>query len=601
MSSEVNTENNGKDRRLGDRRSGKDRRSGDRRSGSRSIFVGSSDDRRGGPDGNKSQRTADLTEDTTLWLQEYFRDLGVPENDLAQTLRELLRTNFKLGLETRQGLTQFFLGAGLSDFPPHEEHEKDCVYVLDVDTENLNGINVEYGMKVGDAVVKEQVRQIILSLLGFLGYYVIISTGGDEAMVVSRNKEVMMSVEYKLKLQNSLEQRVEGGAPVNFSVKSIYPETPEEHEILSAALSMQSPMELKEVTAIAGNKIEYEAYLEKAKQWERFYTYLNENVENQDRVLELMSRTNATIGLFIDLIKKLNIQKEVITSCISPMLFTDQTLIPGDIDELVASICRTNVIKSNALVDLAMSLGRYVLVTDPKVKVVNSLGLQAGDQLLAQTLYQQQSEFTEAELPYLTSIIKGPIQVFSLLSLKHAKRLPEFEIETYSKLETRFKEESKSTQDPIMIEKPVDMPVSQKYMDWLSKKNFRIMKELSEEGFKISQIMKIIQTNIDLQWSRDLINLLNTSENLVLLEDLTYQLQNLGNRKVEEYYAGYIEGLKSPKELSFVKAIMMINRTVRYIEAMISILEVQSPDGQLLKLLKNHYEVLLLNQNSQRP
>ncbi|MBC7406374.1 MAG: hypothetical protein H7230_02810 [Candidatus Parcubacteria bacterium] len=551
-----------------------------------------------------SDRRTDLTEGTKLWLQEYFRGLGVPENDLPQTLRYLLGTNFKLGLETRQGLTEFFLGRGLSDFPPYEEHEKDCVYALYVDTENLGSINVEYGMKAGDAVVQEQVRQIILSLLGFLGYYVIISTGGDEAMAVSRNKQVMMSVENKLNLQNSLNHTVKGGAPVNFSVKSVYPETPEEHEILSAALSMQSPMELKEVTAIAGNKIEYEAYLEKAKQWKRFYTYLNESVENQDRVLELMSRTNATIGLFIDLIKKLNIQKEVITSCISPMLFTDQTLIPSDIDQLVANICRTNVIKSNALVDLALSLGRYVLVTDPKVKVANSLGLQAGDQLLAQTLCQQQSQFTEAELRYLTPITKGPIQVFSLLGLENAKRLSEFEIETYRKLEARFKQKSKLIQEPIIIEAPVAMPVSQAYIDRLSRENMQnmqIMMELNESGLKVSQIMKIIQTNIDLQWSRDLINLLNTPENLILLEDLTHQLQNLGNREVKEYYSDYIENLESANELSFVKAIMMINRTMRYMDAMISILEVQSPGGRLLDLLKKHHAVLSLNQNSQRP
>ncbi len=575
---------------------------GDRRKAFK-IFKGETQVRTTGNRRGLDRRT-DLTEETKLWLQGYFKDLGVPENDLAQTLRELLGTNFKLGLETRQGLTQFFLGTGLSNLPAHEEYEKDCVHALYIDTKNLHGINVQYGPKVGDAVVQEQVRQIIFSLLSFLGDYVIISPGGDEVVVASRSRQVIMDVENILNLQNSLKHTVEGGAPVNFSVKSVYPETPEEHEILSAALFMQCPMELKEVRAIAGNKIEYEAYLEKARQWKRFYTYQNESVENQDHVLELMSRTNATIGLFVDLIKKLNIQKEVITSCISPMLFTDQTLIPGDIDELVVSICRTNVIKSSALVDLALSLGRYVLVTDPKVKVVNSLGLQAGDQLLAQTLYQQQSQFTEDELQYLTSIIKGPVQVFSLLGLENAKRLPEFEIETYRKLEARFKQKSKFIQEPIIIEAPVPMPVSQAYIDRLSRENMQNMQtmmELNESGLKVSQIMEIIQTNIDTQWSRDLINLLNTPENLVLLEDLTHQLQNLGNREVKEYYADYIESLKSTKELSFIKAIMMINRTIRYIEAMISILEVQSPDGQLLDLLEKHHAVLLLNQNSRRP
>ncbi len=536
--------------------------------------------------------------DSLMTISNFLESRGVkdPDNqDIMVVMKEALTKNL-LGLETRERLSAFFDGGFSIENLTLEEGDENKIQMLILDAKGLGLMP----RAEGDSVLKI-LSELFSKVLGeAINSSILVGLGGDEIGVLTKDVLDFVAIKDYLSEIDKDGYITVTGKKASFSITEVLPRGERENTVLSAALYLQCPLEIEEVRAIAGDQTRYEELLVKALVWRQFREYVKSGKENQKTVLEAMAKTNAVIGLTMDLILELGCEETVILNCISPMLFSSSLSPDSSIDELVAQICKTNVIKSGPLAELALNLGGYVLFADPKPKVANMLGLSYGDQVLANTFAQLQGRFSDEELKYIVPVTISPIECMVLINPECAKCVKGFQRGEYLTFAKRFKEICNQDHSaPINLVTPIEMSVTII--------GTRIQ-ELRNQGLMditgiIPGLLDYIKIQSDKAWCIDLINLLNTPQNQSMLKQLVKELQNRGKQTTKEVCTQYVQGFAESgniQDLSFAKAIMMINRTEGYINKVLDYFDQYNPSSDLIMPL-NELLGILVTEKSQQP
>ena len=545
---------------------------------------------------NRRNRLSSI--ESLMKVSQFLEKKGIADQEFINVITEALTKNPLLGLENRGGLSAFFDRGLAQEDLGMEEMDKNKVFSLIIDAKGLGLMPREEG----DEVLKILSRLISEGTEIALGSFALVAAGGDEIVIVVRDIDDLLVIKNFLETRDSNKDLGPNGQVIGFTITEVIPKTPREHRILSAALYLQCPLEIEEVRAVAADETRYEELLVKALIWRRFREYVKSNLENQKKVLEIMAKTNAVIGLTLDLILELGCMETVILNCISPMLFSSRLSVNSSIDysieELVSQICKTNVIKSGPLAELALQLGDFVLAADPKPKIANMLGLSYGDIVIAGTFETMQAKFCDEELKYITPVTIGPMLFFILTNPDSAKCIQGYEAQEYRNLIKKFREEARESHNkPIVLSSPTEIPVTTQTLD------ARLhSKELEVIGGIVPGLLDYIKSQLDKGWCIDLTNLLDTPKNLEMLNQLIDELKGLGEQTTKEYCKAYVESFMESgdiQRLNFAKAIMMINRTEGYIDKMIPYLALNNPNSKLIAPINQLLEILVTEKSQQ--